>query len=116
MDLYIFLFTVLLFFCLTPGIFLSLPPKGSKRVVALTHAVVFAIVWTLIHKTVMQFGSSMGWTRPRNGNNHLENFVENYKPVQLSKEQKYVADKYRQANDSDKKAQIQQQLKRGKFK
>ena len=46
------LFVVALFFALTPGILVSLPPKGSKMVVALTHAVVFAIVYSLVHKMV----------------------------------------------------------------
>jgi len=45
-----FLTTALLFYILTPGILLSLPPGGSKMVVAATHAVVFAIVHILLHK------------------------------------------------------------------
>jgi len=49
------LFSALLFFVLTPGIVLSLPPKGSKVVVALTHAVVFALIYSLTHKMVYQF-------------------------------------------------------------
>jgi hypothetical protein len=44
--------TALLFFVLTPGILLSLPPGGSKMVVAATHAVVFAIVHKLLHMYV----------------------------------------------------------------
>jgi hypothetical protein len=36
--------TAVLFFVLTPGIVVSLPPGGSKMVVAATHAVVFAVV------------------------------------------------------------------------
>jgi len=40
----------LLFFVLTPGVLVSLPPKGSKFVVAATHAVVFALAFHLIHK------------------------------------------------------------------
>ena len=40
--------TAALFFALTPGILLSLPPGASFQVQALTHAVVFAIV----HKVV----------------------------------------------------------------
>ena len=46
------LFVVALFYVLTPGILVSLPPKGGKMVVALTHAVVFAIVYSLVHKMV----------------------------------------------------------------
>jgi hypothetical protein len=42
-----------LFFVLTPGVLLSLPPKGGKLVVAATHAVVFALVFHLAHKPLM---------------------------------------------------------------
>lgn len=41
-----------LFFVLTPGVLLSLPPKGGKLVVAATHAVVFALVFHLTHKAI----------------------------------------------------------------
>lgn len=40
--------TAILFFLLTPGVLLSLPPGGGLYVVAATHAVVFA----LVHKFV----------------------------------------------------------------
>ena len=56
-----FVFTALLFFILTPGIVLSLPPKGSKMMVAGVHAVVFALVWTFTHKLVWDWGVSSGW-------------------------------------------------------
>jgi hypothetical protein len=46
--------TALLFFLLTPGVLLSLPPGGSKLVVAATHAVVFAVA----HK-VLQHGGRL---------------------------------------------------------
>jgi hypothetical protein len=46
------LYAAVLFFLLTPGVLLSLPPGGSRTTVALTHAVVFALVWTLTHKMV----------------------------------------------------------------
>ena len=57
MDLVMFLFTAVLFFLLTPGILLSLPPGGSKMVVAATHAVVFGLVFSLSHKMLMSMGS-----------------------------------------------------------
>jgi hypothetical protein len=44
--------TALLFFVLTPGVVLSLPPGGSKLTVAATHAVVFAVVHKLLHMYV----------------------------------------------------------------
>lgn len=37
---------ILLFFLLTPGVLLSLPPGGGKYVVALVHAVVFSVLLT----------------------------------------------------------------------
>jgi hypothetical protein len=45
-----------LFFVLTPGVLLSLPRGGSKYVVAAVHAVVFGLVFHLIHKSLMKFG------------------------------------------------------------
>lgn len=45
MNLVVSLYAALLFFILTPGILLSLPPKASKLVVAGVHAVVFALVF-----------------------------------------------------------------------
>lgn len=41
--------TALLFFVLTPGILLSLPPGGSKWTVAAVHAVVFTLVHKMLH-------------------------------------------------------------------
>jgi len=52
MNLYTSLYLALLFFVLTPGILLSVPPGGSKMVVAFTHAVVFAVVYHFTHKAV----------------------------------------------------------------
>jgi hypothetical protein len=46
------LYVAALFFVLTPGVLVSLPPGGKKMTVALTHAVVFAVVYQLTHKTV----------------------------------------------------------------
>ena len=46
------LYAAVLFFLLTPGVLLSLPPGGSRTTVALTHAVVVGVVWALTHKTV----------------------------------------------------------------
>jgi hypothetical protein len=45
-------YIAILFFVLTPGVLLSLPPKSSKFVVAATHAVVFALVYHFTHKMV----------------------------------------------------------------
>ena len=48
----LFLYSIVLFFVLTPGVLLRLPPGGSAMTVALTHAVVFGVVWALTHRLV----------------------------------------------------------------
>ena len=52
MNVYMSLYLALLFVALTPGVLLSLPPGGSKLVVAATHGVVFALVYYVTHKAV----------------------------------------------------------------
>jgi len=59
MNLIMFIVSAVLFFILTPGIILSLPPGGSKITVALTHAIVFGLVWTLASKMLMGLAGSM---------------------------------------------------------
>jgi hypothetical protein len=59
MNLVVAVYMVLLFFVLTPGIFLSLPSGSSKKIVALTHGVVFTLVWWLTHRYVWQFSLKM---------------------------------------------------------
>jgi hypothetical protein len=39
------IFSAILFFLLSPGILLSLPPKGSKMTVAAVHSIVYAIIF-----------------------------------------------------------------------
>ena len=60
MYIFMFLFIVILFFILTPGVLLSLPPKGSKMMVAAVHAIVFALLFTLTNKFVWNWGVSSG--------------------------------------------------------
>ena len=54
-----FVYAFVLFFVLTPGILLSLPPRGSKMMVAATHALVFSLIFVFTHKMLMRFASSM---------------------------------------------------------
>jgi len=54
MENAMFVYATLLFFVLTPGILLRIPPNGSKRVVAAVHAVVFGLVWCFSHKLIWQ--------------------------------------------------------------
>jgi hypothetical protein len=60
MNAFVFVYIVVLFVVLTPGILVSLPAKGGKYVVAFTHAVVFAAVWWITHKFVWQLSLQMG--------------------------------------------------------
>jgi hypothetical protein len=59
MDAMMFLYTAVLFFILTPGILLSLPPGATKTVTAITHAVVFAFVWSFTNQAV--FAATRGF-------------------------------------------------------
>jgi hypothetical protein len=47
-----FLFSTILFFVLSPGILLTIPPKSSKTTVALVHALVFSTLWYFTHTLV----------------------------------------------------------------
>ena len=75
MHAFMFVFVALLFFVLSPGVLLSLPPKGSKITVAIVHALVFALVFTFTHKLVWNWGVSKGWISK-------EAFTENNTAVQ----------------------------------
>ena len=51
-HLYMFLFSTMLFYILTPGIAFTIPSKSSKNIVALVHALVYATIWHFTHKFV----------------------------------------------------------------
>jgi len=68
MCLLTFLYIALLFFVLVPGVLLSLPPKGTKFVVAGVHALVFGIVFYFTHRIVHRMGVSLeGFTEVPEG-------------------------------------------------
>jgi hypothetical protein len=50
-----FVATVVTFVLLTPGVLVSLPPKGSKLTVAIVHGVLFGILWIFLHKPLIQY-------------------------------------------------------------
>lgn len=60
MNLVVAAYAAILFFILSPGVLLRLPPKGSKFVVVATHAVIFAIILGLTCKMVWKFSMRMG--------------------------------------------------------
>ena len=67
MSILVIIFSALLFFVLSPGVLVRLPPNGSKLVVAAVHSVVFAVVFALTYKFVWKMGSRLrleGFTPP----------------------------------------------------
>ncbi len=59
MNFVLFIILALLFVVLTPGVLVSLPPKSGKLTVALTHGLIFAIVWTLVGKSLSRWSHSL---------------------------------------------------------
>jgi hypothetical protein len=59
MNLVVFIYMVLLFVVLTPGILLSLPSGASKKIVALTHGIVFSLIWWLTHRYVWELSLNL---------------------------------------------------------
>ena len=59
MNVYMLAYMALLFVVLTPGVVLSLPPRGSKLTVAVVHGLVFAAVWHFTNKVVARATRSM---------------------------------------------------------
>jgi hypothetical protein len=60
MSLFVALFSAVLFFILTPSILLRIPKNGSKYTVAAVHALVFGIVFFLLHKFIWRLGNDLG--------------------------------------------------------
>jgi hypothetical protein len=92
MNFVLFIILVLLFVVLTPGVLVCLPPKSGKLVVALTHGLVFAIVWSLISKPLRRWTHSL-----TSGFHGLEGMSELEKDSKESKESK-------ESNDDKKKS------------
>lgn len=59
MNFVLFIILALLFVVLTPGVLVSLPPKSGKLTVALTHGLIFAIVWSLVGKSLWRWTHSL---------------------------------------------------------
>jgi hypothetical protein len=54
MNSILVIYAVVLFFVLTPGILLTLPPKSNKYTVAIVHAVVFGLILYFSHFVVSE--------------------------------------------------------------
>jgi hypothetical protein len=59
MNLIVAIYSAILFFVLSPGVLLRLPPNGSKLTVAGVHALVFAVVLYFTAGFVWRFSMSM---------------------------------------------------------
>lgn len=55
----VLVYLIALFFVLTPGVLVTLPPGQSKLVVALFHALVFGLVWKLTNRFVSSMAMKM---------------------------------------------------------
>lgn len=60
MNWFTTLYVAILFFVLTPGVLVRLPPKGGKFTVAAVHTVVFALIFHFGQKMVF-FGGGEGF-------------------------------------------------------
>ena len=57
MSFVIFIYVVILFILLTPGVLVMLPPGGDKMTVTLVHALIFGIIFSMTHGTIMKLSS-----------------------------------------------------------
>ena len=60
MNWIVTIYSAILFFILTPGILVRLPPKASNMVVTATHAVIFALVFHFTYKFVWMATMNIG--------------------------------------------------------
>jgi hypothetical protein len=90
MNIVLFIIFVLLFVLLTPGVLVSLPPKSSKLVTAITHGFIFAVILLLIHKflgkvvkktvSFMEGAQNIAPTKPKIAENVKETLVPDRRP------------------------------------
>jgi hypothetical protein len=52
MNIVVTIYTAILFFLLSPGVLVRLPPKGSKMMVVAVHALIFALILGFTGKMV----------------------------------------------------------------
>ena len=60
MDLIKYLVMAILFALLSPGVLLWLPVGASRKVAAIVHGLVFALVWYLVHEFVERIEGNDG--------------------------------------------------------
>lgn len=54
MNILMLVVMALLFAALTPGVFIWLPFGASRKVAALIHGIVFAVVWYILYRPLSQ--------------------------------------------------------------
>ena len=54
MNFVITAYVVILFILLTPNTLVRLPPNGDKMTVTLVHALIFGLVFSMTHNTMMK--------------------------------------------------------------
>jgi hypothetical protein len=59
MSLLMLVVMALLFAALSPGVLIWLPFGASRRVAALVHGLVFAVVWHFLHRPIARLVSSV---------------------------------------------------------
>jgi hypothetical protein len=65
MDLIKYLVMAILFALLSPGVLLWLPVGASRKVAAIVHGLVFALVWYLVHEFVERIEGNDGSMVPK---------------------------------------------------
>ena len=73
MNITVLVFSVVLFFALTPGILVTLPKNGGKMTVAAVHALIFALVFYFSNKLVGQLSEGFKEGARKNTINQCSN-------------------------------------------
>jgi hypothetical protein len=59
MYILLFVFLIVAFVAFVPGILFTLPMKSSHLHITIAHGVLFALVWTLLHKFSVSVASKL---------------------------------------------------------
>ena len=59
MYILMFVYLILAFVAFVPGMLFTLPIKGSKLMITFAHGTLFALTWTLLHKTMVTVASKL---------------------------------------------------------
>jgi len=69
------IYAAILFFILTPGVLVTLPPNSGKLVVAMVHSLVFFVLFFFTYRLVYQLVDKLFIHHPQ----HMEGLVERNK-------------------------------------